>query len=87
MDNPTPFTIATFGFRFAVAVRFVVRSSGYPVLENIFTKTMASGMLSNLFAREDGQGVVEYALILVLIVVVVIGIGSILGTPISTVLS
>jgi pilus assembly protein Flp/PilA len=31
-------------------------------------------MLRNFFAREEGQGVVEYALILVLIAVVVIGI-------------
>ncbi len=44
-------------------------------------------MLRNFFAREDGQGLVEYALILVLIAIVVIGILSILGQRVSTVFS
>ncbi len=44
-------------------------------------------MLHNFFAREEGQGLVEYALILVLIAIVVIGILSILGNRVSTVFS
>jgi pilus assembly protein Flp/PilA len=44
-------------------------------------------MLRNFFAREEGQGLVEYALILVLIAIVVIGILSALGTRVSTVFS
>jgi len=37
--------------------------------------------------REEGQGLVEYALILVLIAIVVIVILGILGTQVSTVFS
>jgi pilus assembly protein Flp/PilA len=44
-------------------------------------------MLRSFFAREDGQGLVEYALILVLIAIVVIGILSLLGGKVSTVFS
>ncbi len=44
-------------------------------------------MLRNFFAREEGQGLVEYALILVLIAIVVIGILSVLGNRVSTVFS
>ncbi len=44
-------------------------------------------MLRTFFAREEGQGLVEYALILVLIAIVVIGILSILGQRVSTVFS
>ena len=44
-------------------------------------------MLRNFFAREEGQGLVEYALILVLIAIVVIGILSLLGGKVSTVFS
>jgi len=40
-----------------------------------------------LWLREKGQGLVEYALILVLIAVVVIAILSVLGTQVSTVFS
>ena len=40
-----------------------------------------------LWLREKGQGLVEYALILVLIAIVVIAILSILGTQVSTVFS
>ena len=40
-----------------------------------------------LWLREKGQGLVEYALILVLIAVVVIAILSLLGTRVSTVFS
>lgn len=44
-------------------------------------------MLQNFFDREEGQGLVEYALILVLIAIVVIGILSVLGNRVSTVFS
>ena len=44
-------------------------------------------MLRSFFAKEDGQGLVEYALILVLIAIVVIGILSLLGGKVSTVFS
>lgn len=37
--------------------------------------------------REEGQGLVEYALILVLIAIVVIVILTILGTQVSTIFS
>jgi len=40
-----------------------------------------------LWVREKGQGLVEYALILVLIAVVVIVILSLVGTRVSTVFS
>jgi pilus assembly protein Flp/PilA len=39
------------------------------------------------FAKEEGQGLVEYALILVLIAIVVIGILSLLGNKVSQVFS
>ncbi len=42
-------------------------------------------MLRNFFAREEGQGLVEYALILVLIAIVVIGVLTVLGEQVSTV--
>ena len=44
-------------------------------------------MLRSFFAKEEGQGLVEYALILVLIAIVVIGILTILGKKVSTVFS
>ncbi len=44
-------------------------------------------MLRTFFACEEGQGLVEYALILVLIAIVVIGILSVLGQRVSTVFS
>ncbi len=44
-------------------------------------------MLHNFFAYEEGQGLVEYALILVLIAIVVIGILTVLGNKVSTVFS
>ncbi len=44
-------------------------------------------MLRNFFAREEGQGLVEYALILVLIAIVVIGILTVLGSRVSGVFS
>ena len=40
-------------------------------------------MVRSFFAREDGQGLVEYALILVLIAIVVIGILTLLGGRVS----
>ncbi len=42
-------------------------------------------MLRNFFAREEGQGLVEYALILVLIAIVVIGVLTVLGGKVSSV--
>ena len=42
-------------------------------------------MLRSFFAKEDGQGLVEYALILVLIAIVVIGILTVLGGKVSSV--
>ncbi|HEX6290744.1 MAG TPA: Flp family type IVb pilin [Herpetosiphonaceae bacterium] len=42
-------------------------------------------MLRNFFAREEGQGLVEYALILVLIAIVVIAILTLLGQQVSSV--
>ena len=44
-------------------------------------------MLRNFFAREEGQGLVEYALILVLIAIVVIGVLTVLGGKVSSVFS
>jgi pilus assembly protein Flp/PilA len=45
-------------------------------------------MVRSFFAREvEGQGLVEYALILVLIAIVVIGILTILGGKVSEVFS
>ena len=44
-------------------------------------------MLKSFFAKEEGQGLVEYALILVLIAIVVIGILTLLGNRVSTVFS
>ncbi|MCU0493273.1 MAG: Flp family type IVb pilin [Chloroflexaceae bacterium] len=44
-------------------------------------------MLRSFFAKEEGQGLVEYALILVLIAIVVIGILSVLGRQVSSVFS
>lgn len=42
-------------------------------------------MLRSFFAHEEGQGLVEYALILVLIAIVVIGVLTLLGEQVSTV--
>jgi pilus assembly protein Flp/PilA len=39
--------------------------------------------LRELLFREDGQGLVEYALILVLVAIVVIGVLTTMGTKIS----
>lgn len=44
-------------------------------------------MLRNFFAKEEGQGLVEYALILALIAIVVIGVLSLLGGKVSEKLS
>ena len=44
-------------------------------------------MLRSFFAKEEGQGLVEYALILVLIAIVVIGILTVLGGRVSEVFS
>ena len=44
-------------------------------------------IIRSFFATEDGQGLVEYALILVLIAIVVIGILTLLGGKVSQVFS
>ncbi len=44
-------------------------------------------MLRSFFTKEEGQGLVEYALILVLIAIVVIGILTLLGRKVSQVFS
>jgi pilus assembly protein Flp/PilA len=44
-------------------------------------------MLRSFLAHESGQGLVEYALILVLIAIVVIGILTVLGGQVSEVFS
>ena len=44
-------------------------------------------MLRAFFTREEGQGLVEYALILMLIAIVVIGLLTVLGRRVSTVFS
>lgn len=44
-------------------------------------------MIRSFFAKEEGQGLVEYALILVLIAIVVIGILTVLGNKVSQVFS
>lgn len=44
-------------------------------------------MLRSFFTKEEGQGLVEYALILVLIAIVVIGILTLLGGRVSEVFS
>jgi pilus assembly protein Flp/PilA len=44
-------------------------------------------MVRSFFARESGQGLVEYALILVLIAIVVIGVLTLLGGKVSSVFS
>jgi pilus assembly protein Flp/PilA len=44
-------------------------------------------MVRSFFAKEEGQGLVEYALILVLIAIVVIGILTLLGSRVSAVFS
>jgi pilus assembly protein Flp/PilA len=40
-------------------------------------------MLRSFFSREEGQGLVEYALILTLIVIVSIGVITVLGNQVS----
>jgi pilus assembly protein Flp/PilA len=44
-------------------------------------------MIRSFFHREQGQGLVEYALILVLIAIVVIGVLTLLGSKVSRVFS
>jgi len=50
-------------------------------------KKGVNAMLRSFFAKEEGQGLVEYALILVLIAIVVIGILTLLGGKVSQVFS
>ena len=51
------------------------------------TRKGVDRMIRSFFAKEDGQGLVEYALILVLIAIVVIGILTLLGNKVSQVFS
>ena len=44
-------------------------------------------MIRSFFAKDAGQGLVEYALVLVLIAIVVIGILTLLGRKVSQVFS
>jgi pilus assembly protein Flp/PilA len=44
-------------------------------------------MLRTFFAKEEGQGLVEYALILALIAIVVIGVLTLLGREVGEKLS
>ncbi len=44
-------------------------------------------MIRSFFAKEEGQGLVEYALILVLIAIVVIGVLTFLGAQASATFS
>jgi pilus assembly protein Flp/PilA len=44
-------------------------------------------MLRSFFSREEGQGLVEYALILALIAIVVIGVLTLLGKGVNNKLS
>jgi pilus assembly protein Flp/PilA len=54
---------------------------------NNFARKEVEKMLRSFFAKEEGQGLVEYALILVLIAIVVIGILTLLGGKVSGVFS
>ncbi len=44
-------------------------------------------MIVHFFGREEGQGLVEYSLILMLIAIVVVGIVTLIGTQTSTMYS
>ena len=44
-------------------------------------------MIRSFFAKEEGQGLVEYALILALIAIVVIGVLTLLGRNVNNKLS
>ncbi len=63
-----------------------VVGSFYNTPNNVTIKGV-NAMLRSFLAKEEGQGLVEYALILVLIAIVVIGILSLLGGKVSTVFS
>jgi pilus assembly protein Flp/PilA len=44
-------------------------------------------MLLSFFAREEGQGLVEYAVIIMLVAIVVIGVVTLFGFRVSTLYS
>lgn len=65
-------------------------SGGYFILAKHNTYRIVKGVIAvirSFFAKEEGQGLVEYALILVLIAIVVIGILTLLGGKVSQVFS
>ncbi len=65
-------------------------SGGYFILAKHNTYRIVEGVIAvirSFFAKEEGQGLVEYALILVLIAIVVIGILTLLGGKVSQVFS
>lgn len=65
-------------------------SGGYFILAKHNTCRIVKGVIAvirSFFAKEEGQGLVEYALILVLIAIVVIGILTLLGGKVSQVFS
>jgi pilus assembly protein Flp/PilA len=55
-------------------IRYALKSGGHP-------------MLRSFFAKEEGQGLVEYALILALIAIVVIGVLTLLGKNVNNKIS
>lgn len=60
------------------------RTQSIPGIEEVERGVLSKYLrLRGLLAREDGQGLVEYALILVLVAIVVIGVLTTMGTRIS----
>ena len=57
------------------------------VLDNLLQKSLKEVKQMLFLTREDGQGLVEYALILVLVAIVVIAILALLGPQIGNVFS
>jgi pilus assembly protein Flp/PilA len=58
--------------------------------DNVMAKVLGalgSGQWLQVFKKEEGQGLIEYALILVLIAVIVIGVLTVLGKKVSNVFS
>lgn len=71
-------------------IRLLSVSGGYFILAKHNIYRIVEGVIAvirSFFAKEEGQGLVEYALILVLIAIVVIGILTLLGGKVSQVFS